>query len=251
MNNFSQIIRILDKINYIDMHVHLENYEINSLMDNVDILFFGNSVDLQSYNKTCRLAEKTKLLIPSFGIHPMKAAETTICREVLSELFRLNDFIGEIGLDYFWIDDETSYPFQREILENQLQLVSEFSNIPSIHTKGAEKEILSLLKKYNIKKSIIHWYSGPTELIKEYLDMGCYFTIGPDIFSDSKIYRHIPLDRMFAETDNPTGMPWITGREAQIDDIKKVYKELSGKLEMDEKKLMETFKQNLKEIIKK
>ncbi|MBI9099894.1 MAG: TatD family hydrolase, partial [Spirochaetaceae bacterium] len=123
--------------------------------------------------------------------------------------------------------------------------------IPSIHTKGAEKTVLGLLKKYNIQKSIIHWYSGPLDLIAEFLEQGCYFTIGPDILSGSEIYLHLPMERILVETDNPTGMTWISGHKNRGDDIIKVYKQLSKKIPIEKKLLIELVKENLIELMNK
>jgi TatD DNase family protein len=251
MNRIEDFGGIVAKIKYIDMHVHFDNIDVDLLKNNKNILFIANSTDTASYKKNLQLIHVSDKIVTLFGIHPMKATETDLNIKEMDHLFRENHMIGEIGLDFFWIEDKTSYEKQRKIFLDQLVLAGKYNCIPSIHTKGAEEEILKNLRKYGIKKSLIHWYSGPLELIDDYLQMGCYFTIGPDILSGSQVYRQIPVDRMFAETDYPTGMPWITGENPRIDDIKIIYRELSKKLNISEKGLIIQFKENLKTLIQK
>jgi TatD DNase family protein len=250
VNNRKDILKILDEIQYIDMHIHLENYYKEELGFHKSILFFANSINQISYKKTLKLAEQIPNIIPSFGIHPMEASNCTIPQENMEKLMIGNDFIGVIGMDQFWIEDTGTYGQQQKMFETQLSIIKKHKMIPTIHTKGAEEEILELLIKYGISNSIIHWYSGPLELIEKYLALGCYFTIGPDIFSDSQVYKKIPLNRMFAETDNPTGIPWVIGGDPAIDDIKKVYGKLSQKLNKSEENLIVQFKKNLSDLIK-
>lgn len=237
---------ILAKIDYIDMHIHMEDMDSADVHD--DILYLANALDEVSYHKTTELANKCPSIIPTFGIHPMRAADVSISEKTLEKLIKSSPLVGEIGLDFHWIEDRETYPLQREIFEKQLALCKRYNKIPSIHTKGAEVEVLRCIRKMGISRSIIHWYSGPEELIPEFLKSGCYFTIGPDIFTDSTVYRHIPINRMFLETDNPTGMPWIVGGIPSGDDIKKLYKSLANTLKMDEKLLIDVIKANFREL---
>jgi TatD DNase family protein len=247
MPSINSISSLSDQFDYIDMHIHME--EMTAAEVDQEILYLANSVDEKSYWKTISLANQFPNIIPTFGIHPVKAAETDISENKLEALMQNKKLVGEIGLDFHWLEDKNTYSKQRKILKRQLALIQKFNCIPSIHTKGAESEILRLLKSYQIKKSIIHWYSGPEDLIPQFLDSGCYFTIGPDIFTNSRVYSNIPLDRIFLETDNPTGMPWILGGQSSGDDIKKMYQKLSEQLNMDEQDLIKRIKLNLNELI--
>ena len=249
MNSYKKTLNLLEHIDYIDMHIHMEDFTPDDNYDN--ILYFANAIDEDSYRKTLTFAEEFENIVPSFGIHPMRAYKCLLSKSQLENLMIGNDFIGEIGIDNFWIEDKRTYDKQKEVFEAQLAIVKKHKMIPSIHTKGAEELILDLLQKYEIKKSIIHWYSGSLELIPAFLDLGSYFTIGPDIFSESKVYNHIPPGRIFVETDNPTGIPWIIESEYLGDDIIKVYGKLAEKLGFDERELISQCKQNLRDLILK
>lgn len=249
MNSREEILEILETVDYLDMHIHPGDYSREEL--NRNILYLANSIDRESYNKIVLLSDELPNVIPMAGIHPSMAGSETFPPFLLEQLIKRSSLMGEIGLDFYWITDKQSFPFQVRDFEKQLALCRDNKVIPTIHTKGAEKEIPGYLKKYEIGKSLIHWYSGPEELIGAYLEAGCYFTIGPDIFTGSTVFEKVPLDRMFAETDNPTGMPWILGDEETggADDIIRIYRELASKLEMTEKQLIALFKENLKNLL--
>lgn len=247
MNTSRHISSLLNNIDYIDMHIHMEDASPDEASKN--ILYFANAVDEESYGKTLVLADRVRSVVPMFGIHPARAHRYVVTPERLESLILQNDFVGEIGLDHFWVEDTGTYAKQREVFETQLAIAGKHGKIPSIHTKGAEEEVLGLLKKYRISKAIIHWYSGPEALIDGYLDAGCYFTIGPDIFTGSRVYARIPIERTFAETDNPTGVPWVLGGEPRCDDIIKVYRELSSRSGITERTLIEIIKQNLRDLL--
>lgn len=241
------ILNRIEKIEYIDFHIHMEDYSPEHIDDR--ILYIANGVDRESYNSALRLSSEKENVVPIFGIHPAFCQRAAVPDDLQEKIFSRSILIGEIGLDYHWIEDKSTYPAQRDIFARQMALASRYKCIPNIHTKGAEKEILETLSRAEISKSVIHWYSGPGELIEDYLEQGCYFTIGPDVITGSEVYRSIPLDRMFAETDNPTGMPWILGGDDKADDIIKVYKALAEKLGMSEEKLIKQFKENMKDLL--
>lgn len=209
---------------FIDMHIHLDSY--NTIDNNT--LYIHNSMDRESFLHTKKQFGGRENVIISFGIHPMEAYKSTIKKREVYSLIEDSPFIGEIGLDFHWIEDKSTYSKQLEVFNMMLEVCKECGKIPMIHTKGAEKEVLQQLKEYKIHKSLIHWYSGPENLIDEYLETGSYFTVGPDVCIDKSIYRYIPYNRLFLETDNPTGVPWIIDEKREIDYIYNCFSNLSG-----------------------
>jgi len=53
----------------------------------------------------------------------------------------------------------------------------------NLHTKAGEKEILDLLEKYDVRRAIIHWYSGPMDILRAMIDFGCYSPLASKYFS--------------------------------------------------------------------
>lgn len=247
MNSKKMILEQLNAVKYIDFHIHLEEFSREQLSYNV--LYLANSIDEETYKTTMELAEQSKNVIPLFGIHPVKCAHNNTPETLLEEIFRKSALVGETGMDFYWIQDRSTDSFQRKKFRLQMQLCSKYNCVPIIHTKGAEEEVLDILKEYGISRSVIHWYSGPDKLIPGYLEAGAYFTIGPDILEGSTTWRHIPPDRMFAETDNPTGIKSILERDAQSDDILLVYNKLAEIMAYSVDELANLFKENLRNLL--
>ncbi|MCA9954301.1 MAG: TatD family hydrolase, partial [Anaerolineales bacterium] len=78
--------------------------------------------------------------------------------------------------------------------------------IVNIHGLGAETAVLERLEQFQPPTPIVHWYSGPLNLIDRYLAVGTYFTFGVELLHSEKIEQilaAIPPDRLLTETDNP------------------------------------------------
>ena len=105
-----------------------------------------------------------------------------------------------------------TYPAQRKVLEYFIAAAAEQNKFVNLHTKGGEKEILDLLEKYDARRAIIHWYSGPMNILRAMIDFGCYFTIGVEVlFSDyiKAIAKAVPDHLLLTETDNPGALRWF------------------------------------------
>src|SRR5918996_1254018 len=87
----------------------------------------------------------------------------------------------------------------------------EQKKIVNLHTKGGEKSILELLERYDVARPIIHWYSGPLDILRALVQFGAYFTIGVEVLYSETIQtiaREIPEHLLLTETDNPGGLQW-------------------------------------------
>jgi TatD DNase family protein len=74
--------------------------------------------------------------------------------------------------------------------------------------------VLALLARYGIRRAIVHWYAGPTDILFALADQGAFFTVGVEVLFAPHIQtiaRTIPADRLLTETDNPDGLEWLTG----------------------------------------
>lgn len=115
--------------------------------------------------------------------------------------------IGEIGLDNTWCS--TDKTLQKEVFEKQLEYASLHKKPVILHLKGMEKEAYSFVSKYP-NTYIVHWHSTK-EMIQEYVDLGCFFTIGPSIGIDEavdEVCRCCPIDKLLIETDGIEAIAW-------------------------------------------
>ena len=151
----------------------------------------------------------TKNKLPSMtisaGIHPWKAENTSW--QEMEPVLRTCSVIGEIGLDGTWCD--TALNIQREVFRRQLLLAHTFGQPVILHTKGMEGEVLQTIRQYP-NRYLIHWYSCQ-DFLYEYMDLDCWFTVGPDLCSNfcvQRLAKTVPLNRLLVESDGLEGLIW-------------------------------------------
>jgi TatD DNase family protein len=189
------------------------------------------AMDVPSYEKTVEIARSCPYIIPTFGIHPWEASRYTGNLRELDGYLEETPVIGEAGLDFHYVTDKNLFPGQMKVFEYQCSWAQSLSKPMNLHTKGAEHEVLEMLNRYKIGRSIIHWYSGPVSLIESYLAAGCWFTVGVDVLNPRKtpgIAEILPLDRILLETDNPDGYRWIANDIGMPDLLLKILEKVSG-----------------------
>ena len=175
----------------IDAHAHLDKYgelldEALQQIEQNRIFTIANAMDLPSYFQLKDVAARSDLILPTFGIHPRRAPEYADRLSELSPFIERSPAIGEIGLDFHWIEDRSQYPAQLKVLEYFLASAREQKKIINLHTKGAEKKILDLLEHYDLQRAIVHWYSGPLDILSALVQFGAYFTVGVELlYSDT------------------------------------------------------------------
>ncbi|MEW6365389.1 MAG: TatD family hydrolase [Acidobacteriota bacterium] len=203
----------------IDAHAHLHQYgdDLDSVLQEIErlkILTVAVSMDAASYERTLEIAQRCELVLPVFGIHPWNAPACVGRLTELSAAVAQSPMLGEIGLDHHFIKDPSSYPAQSEVFEFFLDAASAQDKIVNVHSKGAERDVLELLRRSRIRRTIIHWYSGPLDVFRDFASDGAYFTIGIQALRSKhmqKIARDVPADRILLETDNPGGYEWMAG----------------------------------------
>lgn len=245
----------LGLVRFIDFHTHLHLYDnLNKALKSIKknkILTVANSNDLESYRDTCEMAKSNPLIIPTFGVHPQLASEYSGKTGLLKFALQKTPIIGEIGLDYYWVQD-VAKEFQMEVFEFIIKEAVEQGKYCIIHTKGAEKEVYKILKQYGATKVIIHWYSGPLDIYKKMLDEGYYFTFGCEVKYSKKIQKLLnltPTTQLLAETDNPVGEEWLGGSTHDPDLIKRVVQDISDVLNKDRGEVESIIFNNSREIL--
>jgi TatD DNase family protein len=214
----------------IDAHAHLDKYgsALDSVLKEIEkhrVFTIAVAMDVPSYKCCLEIGDRCDLVLPTFGIHPRRAPEYAERLRELNPLIEQSPAIGEIGLDFHWIEDGSQYPAQLKVLKYFLGAAREQKKIVNLHTKGAERRILDLLESYDIQRAIVHWYSGPPDILRAMAQFGAYFTIGVEIlYSETirTIAKDIPDHLLLTETDNPGGLKWLKGIVGMPSEIKKV-----------------------------
>ncbi|HXG21468.1 MAG TPA: TatD family hydrolase [Methylomirabilota bacterium] len=203
----------------IDAHAHLDRYgaQIDAALAEIRrhrICTISTAMDVPSYRCTMEIGAQCALVLPTFGIHPWNALAYADRLSELTSFIEQSPLLGEIGLDFHWVKDATCFPAQLRVFEFFLAAAREQNKIVNLHTKGAEMDILRLVDRYEIKRAIIHWYSGPLDIFRELVARGYHFTVGVEVHSSAPIQtlaRELPLAQLLTETDNPGGAQWLTG----------------------------------------
>ncbi|WP_371193639.1 TatD family hydrolase [Glaciecola sp. SC05] len=150
------------------------------------------------------------------GVHPHKADHTsqdtwTQLRGLLAD--KAVCAVGECGLDF---NRNFSTPEnQIRTFDAQLQLALECQKGVYLHERDAFEQQCKMLKPVFQKLPFLvaHCFTGSTEQMKAYLDMGCYIGITGWICDDKRGYalqesvKQLPMNRLLLETDAPYLFP--------------------------------------------
>ena len=202
----------------IDSHCHLD-YEplindinkvlLNAKNNNIShLLTIGTGLD--SSKKVFDIVEKYENIYGSIGIHPNSTTNHLADLDELLSIKKKSKKIiafGETGLDYFYKRSEKKdqlYSFEKHI---ELAISEKVPVI--IHTRNADEDTLSIIKKYHLKsKFLIHCFTGSLELAKKLLELGCLISFSGIItFKKSSdlrnVVKYVPIEKMLIETDSP------------------------------------------------
>ena len=209
----------------IDTHCHLNDEQLEN--DTKDIIERAKEhnvkklvcvgASLSSSVKAVEIANEYDNVFAVIGVHPDDA--NTFNDEILDKLKELAKnnkkvvAIGEIGLDYHFVQDNKEA--QKQCFIKQIELANELDLPIVIHTRDAMGDTLDIVRKYKdkIKKGgIFHCFHGSKEVLCEINKMGFYVSYGGAItFNNANSLREIvkqtPLDKILTETDCPYMAP--------------------------------------------
>jgi TatD DNase family protein len=188
-----------------------------------------NGTNEEEWPVVAALAREHRWIVPSFGIHPWDCGNRGPDWEKnLRTALAANPAagIGEVGLDRWIIDglkpDDPRLSGLRvaplaeqcEVFAAQLALGAELNRAVSIHCVQAWGALHDVLKKTPrpARGFLLHGYAGPAEMIKNFADLGAYFSFNIQLLEPRHAgrldnFRHIPTKRLLVETDAPTKPP--------------------------------------------
>lgn len=158
------------------------------------------------FTHTQSLIRECKYIKSALGFHPELAYQYKHQLPLFIDLLKETRYIGEVGLDNYKKSKE-DFLEQRKVFEKVISVCHDAGNkILTIHSRRAEKEVISMIGSKFSGKVIWHWYSGPLREIEYVIANGFYFSINYAMtLSDNgkKIIERIPIDRLLLETDGP------------------------------------------------
>lgn len=214
-------------IPFIDIHTHhsLNSEEIISVPS-----FFLQDVD-----------SKDEIEIPfSAAIHPWHATKFSF-EQISAMLENLTNqpgliAIGETGLDKICTAD---YQQQKLLFELHLKYAENHHKPVIIHAVKSWNELIVYLRRSKLQ-FVLHGYSEGTELTRQLVDMGCYFSVGKSVLQITRRFREalqiIPLTKLFLETDD------------SFVNIEEIYHEISKNLDIPLEQLKIQIKKNYQNL---
>ena len=202
----------------VDSHCHLNFPEFSGRIDEALALMRDNrvthalcvSVTLQEFPQVRALAERFPHIYASVGVHPDYPDVPVVTEE---ELVSLADHpkivaIGETGLDYFRIKDDSEW--QRERFRTHIRAAHRSRKPLIIHTREAAADTLRIMREERAGEvgGVMHCFTESWEVAQGAMDLGFYISFsGIVTFKNAvglkDVARRVPLERMLIETDAP------------------------------------------------
>lgn len=182
-------------------------------------------IDWASSRKALALAHQLDGVLASIGYHPSNGAEQDNEIPQIMDLARRERAsgnghfvaIGEVGLDYYWIEDDKRRQRQREIFAQFISLAVELDKTLVVHCRDGEAEsgqnamedCRRLLEQAPaLPKTIMHCYGGTASQIQGFQELGCYISFAGNVtFKKAQELQQaaklVPVDHLLIETDAP------------------------------------------------
>jgi TatD DNase family protein len=160
-------------------------------------------------------AKRYEKLYAAVGVHPEELlADGLSYAEQIEKIRALAEnrienkivAIGEIGLDYYWRQDNKAE--QKDCFERQLALAEELSLPVIIHDREAHGDCFETVLRYPNVKGVFHSYSGSAEMAKDLVRRGYTISFsGTVTFKNARTVTEaaaaLPRESVMIETDAP------------------------------------------------
>jgi TatD DNase family protein len=231
----------------IDTHAHLCDALFDA--DRAEVLERARAVgvtavvavgeDLADGERNLDLASRHALLRPAAGLYPTRLdleqaeAMVSFVRRERENLVA----IGEVGLDYWVVQDDSERALQREIFSRFIDLSLELDLPLNVHSRSAGRHAVSLLLERGARRVQLHAFDGKGSAALPAVEAGYLFSIPPSVVRSPQkqnLVRRLPLSSLLLETDSPVLGPNPDGRNepanitiavAAIAEIKNINKE--------------------------
>ncbi|MEM2146653.1 MAG: TatD family hydrolase [Candidatus Jordarchaeaceae archaeon] len=210
---------------FVDTHCHIDLYpDLEDIIAHARqagvVAIVAVSMNIESMEKVMEISNSySNFIFPSLGLHPEASSNTTETElgkavKIIKNSSKKLVAIGEIGLDHYFVKSKELYPWQEKIFREMLRVSKEL-NLPVIlHTKGAERLVFRILEEYELRKVLIHWYTGPRDLVDTGIQRGYYFSVTPAIAYSKKVQyvaEKVDLDHLLSESDGPVEYNKVRG----------------------------------------
>jgi TatD DNase family protein len=164
--------------------------------------------DLTDARKNVALSQQYPILKPAAGLYPtyldLKQARQ------MADFLRGNKSrivaIGEVGLDYWVVKEDSDKALQREILKMFIDLSKELNLPLNIHSRSAGRHAIALLLDNDAARVQMHAFDGKAGAALPAVEAGYFFSIPPSVVRSrqkQKLVKRLPLSCLLIESDSP------------------------------------------------
>lgn len=248
--------------NIFDTHSHYDDSKfdpdreelLNNLQSQGVSLVVSCGCDIDSTQFNFDLAQKYDYMYFAAGFHPENLKGATLDDLKVIERFAKNDkcvAIGEIGLDYYWMD--SSKEEQKKFFKAQIELAKKLDMPIIVHDRDAHGDTLDILRETK-PKGVVHCFSGSKEMAKEIIKLGMYIGLnGVVTFNNARksleVAKEIPIERLVLETDCPYLAPTpMRGKRNDSHYIAYIAEKIGSLLGIDAQELLNITNENAKRL---
>jgi TatD DNase family protein len=156
------------------------------------------------------LEKYSNFVFATFSIHPIYVKE--INEKQKDEFFdlinenkdKLNG-IGETGLDYYHVKEDSWQKKQKELFIEHISLAKELKKPLVIHSRDSTNDAVKILEQEDAGNVLMHLF-GTKNLLDKVKINDWYISVGPIVMrskNHKKIVRDMPIERILLETDSP------------------------------------------------
>ena len=166
------------------------------------------SETLAEAQRVMELADRHPLIKPCAGLYPT-ILDRDAAAAMLVFIRRHQDrlaAIGEVGLDYWKVQDTADREMQRDILAQHVALSRELDLPLNVHSRSAGRHAIAWLQENGARHVLMHAFDGKAASARAGIEAGYYFSIPPSVVRSpqkQKLVRHLPLERLLLESDSP------------------------------------------------
>ena len=271
------------KINYIDIHSHVQDSAFNTdrdavilRMEEAGVATITIGTGIETSRNAVQLADTHTHIYATVGLHPVDDAREEFNAaeyEVLARHERVVA-IGECGLDYHYIETffekdkvekgiswnrDAEADRQKRFFEEQIGLAVRVGKPlmlhgrSSPHTMDAYEDMCDILANAQIQygervRGNFHFFCGDVRIARRVLDLG--FTMSfPGVITFASQYDEVvqfaPLDSIHGETDAPYAAPKpFRGTRNEPIHVREVYRKIAALRGLDDEVVRMALLQN-------
>ncbi|WP_303919400.1 Qat anti-phage system TatD family nuclease QatD [Draconibacterium sediminis] len=240
---------------YIDTHCHIDMFknpkQVLRTCENKRIITIGVTNLPSHFEMGFSHVQNLKYIRFALGLHPLLTDKHDGEHIRFKRNVGKTSYIGEVGLDFSKEGISTKNK-QIESFEFVLNEIEGKKKVVSLHSRRAEVEVLTFLKKYKIETAIFHWYSGTMTTLKKIVECGYYFSVNTAMItsqSGRKILSQIPSNLLLTETDAP--YTTLANRTTKPEDVKYVIKYIAQIYKRSEIEIENLIYNNFNRLINK